>query len=91
VPQTFPSESFLNLVYLELAMCQISSLPPALSTLIPNCRILNLNYNFLSDIEPLKGLTRLRRMSLLGSRVTKYKALASVLATMPELELLDLR
>jgi Leucine-rich repeat (LRR) protein len=72
-------------------MCQISSLPHNLSALIPNCRLLNLNYNFLSDIEPLGGLSRLRRLSLLGSRVSKCKPLAGVLATMPELELFDLR
>ncbi|GAA5883281.1 hypothetical protein JCM3774_001748 [Rhodotorula dairenensis] len=91
LPRSFPSEKFFNLVYLELAMCQLSSLPDNLAAVIPNVRVLNLNHNFLSDLTPLSGLTRCTRLSLVGARISKARHLASVLSAMPELEVVDLR
>lgn len=91
LPRSFPSEKFFNLVYLELAMCQLSSLPDNLAGVVPNVRVLNLNHNFLSDLTPLSGLTRCTRLSLVGARVTKARHLATVLSAMPELEAIDLR
>lgn len=91
VPTSFPSEKFFNLVYLELAMCQITTLPSNLAELIPNVRTLNLNFNFISDLMPLKGLTRVKKLSVLGARLMKCRPLLAVLETMTELESIDLR
>lgn len=91
VPTSFPTEQFFNLVYLELAMCQLTSLPVNLASLIPNVRVLNLNFNFIDDLTPLTGLTRLNKLTVLGARLEKCRPIAKVLASMPELELLDLR
>ncbi|KAJ7465311.1 hypothetical protein FB451DRAFT_1340797 [Mycena latifolia] len=42
----FLSSACYNLVYLELANCRLTALPPGLAALAPNLRALNLNYNF---------------------------------------------
>ncbi|KAG5221203.1 sin component scaffold protein [Salix suchowensis] len=42
---------FYNLLYLEVAGCRLSSLPPTISSLFPNLRVLNLNYNFLDEAD----------------------------------------
>ncbi|CUA67143.1 Septation initiation network scaffold protein cdc11 [Rhizoctonia solani] len=80
-----------NLAYLELAACRLSTLPPDLCRLVPNLRVLNLNYNFLSDARPLAGLMRLRKLTVIGSRLKATKPLLRSLQTMKELEMLDIR
>jgi Leucine-rich repeat (LRR) protein len=91
IPTSFPSEKFFNLVYLELAMCQLTSLPANLASVVPNVRVLNLNFNFLEDLSPLVGLTRLTKLTILGARLSKCRPVVTVLGTMPELESVDLR
>ncbi|KAG9092056.1 hypothetical protein FRC06_000267 [Ceratobasidium sp. 370] len=80
-----------NLIYLELAACRLSALPTDLSRLIPNIRVLNLNYNFLSDVRPLDGLVRLRKLTIIGSRLKATKPLLRSLQSMKEIEMLDFR
>lgn len=58
---------------------------------MPNLRVLNLNYNFLEDTQPLEGLTRLRKLTIIGSRVKTTKQLVRVLRGMVEIEMLDFR
>lgn len=91
IPTSFPSENFYNLVYLELAMCQLTSLPADFAAVIPNVRVLNLNFSFLDDLEPLAGLTRLKKLSVMGARLNKCRPVAAVLGTLSELESVDLR
>ncbi|GAA5943956.1 hypothetical protein JCM10213_009043 [Rhodosporidiobolus nylandii] len=91
LPSSFPSEKFFNLVYLELAMCQLTSLPFNLATVIPNVRVLNLDYNFLDDLAPLSGLTRLSKLSVVGARLAKARPVANVLSSLVELETVDFR
>lgn len=91
IPTSFPSEKFFNLVYLELAMCQLDSLPTHLAQVIPNVRVLNLNFNALSELSPLEGLTRLKKLSVVGARVEKCRGLVRVVGSLKELESLDLR
>lgn len=91
LPSSFPSEKFYNLVYLELAMCQLTSLPDNFASVVPNVRVLTLDYNFVHDLEPLKGMSRLTKLSAVGTRLTKARPVASVLASLTELEAVDLR
>lgn len=91
IPASFPSEKFFNLVYLELAMCGLTSLPSNLAAIIPNVRQLNLNFNFLDDLGPLRGLTRVQKLSVVGARLSKYRPVAEILGTMLEIETVDLR
>jgi Leucine-rich repeat (LRR) protein len=84
-------EPCYNLVYLELAACRLASLPADLVKLVPNLRVLNLNYNFLEDAKPLAGLKRLRKLTIIGSRLKGTKDLVSLLQHMPDIEMLDFR
>ncbi len=76
---------------MELAACRLTSLPQDLAKLIPNVRVLNLNYNFLEDTRPLEGLTRLRKLTIIGSRITAAKQFVRVLKGMLDIEMLDFR
>ncbi|KAL8290415.1 hypothetical protein RQP46_002673 [Phenoliferia psychrophenolica] len=91
IPPSFPSTTFFSLVYLELAMCGLTSLPENLAALVPNVRTLNLNFNFLDSLDQLEGLPRLRKLTVLGARLEKCRPVARVLQSMPELESVDLR
>ncbi|KAG8907834.1 hypothetical protein FRB99_002007 [Tulasnella sp. 403] len=86
------AEPLFGLVYLELAACRLSALPANMSQMVPNVRVLNLNYNFLIDVaKPLGGMTRLRKLSVVGSRLKATKPVVRMLQRMPEMELLDFR
>lgn len=87
----FIEEACYNLVYLEVAACRLTSLPRELARLIPNVRVLNLNYNFLEDVVALEGLTRLKKLTMIGSRLKGTKPLIRVLQRMPDVEMVDLR
>lgn len=91
LPAGFLADACYNLVYLELAGCRLRALPPRLAALVPNVRTLNLNYNFIDDVRPLAGLTRLRRLTLVGSRVPAAKQFVRVLRGMLDVEMLDFR
>ncbi|KAG8927688.1 hypothetical protein FRC02_007914 [Tulasnella sp. 418] len=84
-------EPFYNLVYLELAACKMTSIPSNISQMAPNLRVLNLNYNFITDVRPLAGLARLRKLTIVGSRIKGSKSLIRVLQKTPEMELADFR
>ncbi|KAF9068641.1 hypothetical protein BDP27DRAFT_1327047 [Rhodocollybia butyracea] len=87
----FLNESCYNLVYLELAACRLTTMPEGLASMVPNVRVLNLNYNFLEDAGPLEGLTRLQKLTMIGSRLKGTKAVIRLLQGMPEVEMLDFR
>lgn len=91
LPRSFPSHQYFDIVFLELSACRLVTLPPNFAALVPNCRYLNLSHNFLEDIQQLAGLSRLRRLSVVGSRLEKSKAVLSALTSMSDLEVLDLR
>lgn len=84
-----------NLVYLELAACRLTSLPENFSVLFPNVRVLNLNYNFLESddlTKALGGLTRLRKLTVVGGRMRGTKGILRMLKGMGEnVEMLDFR
>ncbi|KAL5501530.1 NUD1 [Sanghuangporus vaninii] len=89
------TQACYNLVYLELAACRLTSLPAEFSSLLPNIRALNLNYNFLESDEiarSLAGLKRLRKVTIVGNRMTGTKVLMKMLSVMgQDIEMLDLR
>lgn len=87
----FMTEACYNLVYFELAACRLTSLPGNFSSLVPNVRVLNLNYNFLEDVGPLEGLRRMKKLSIIGSRVKGTKGLIRMVQRMGEIEMVDFR
>ena len=91
LPGGFLAEPCYNVVYLELAACRLTVLPANFSQLVPNVRVLNLNYNFLEDTRPLEGLTRLRKLTVIGSRVRSTRMLVRTVRGMGDIEMLDFR
>ncbi|KAJ7505561.1 hypothetical protein B0H11DRAFT_1796409 [Mycena galericulata] len=91
LPAGFLASACYNLVYLELANCRLSVLPPGLAALVPNLRALNLNYNFLEDVRGLEGLGRLRKLSVVGARLKGTKEIIRVVRGLSEVEVLDFR
>lgn len=82
----------LNTRTLELALCGLQSLPADFSATFPNLRTLNLNFNALKDLRPLRGLRRLSSLHLAGNRVSRLRRTLSVLSTLSEiLQTLDMR
>lgn len=86
-----PPRGFLNLQLLDLANCALQHLPDNLGDTLPNLRVLNLNFNGLSDISGLQSVSRLKRLHLVGNRFTDFKPLVNILAGLPWLTELDLR
>jgi len=86
-----PLVDFLNLQYLELANCGIETLPDDFGHVVPNTRVLNLNFNALRDIKPLVGIARLKKLHLAGNRLARLRSTACVLAQFPTMSLADLR
>lgn len=82
---------FLNLVYLELSACQLTHLPEDLAEMAPNLRSLNLDHNLISTLPSLAGMVRLKRLSLVGCRVRRSKALIAAVRGLGELQVLDCR
>ncbi|KAH7346551.1 hypothetical protein BKA65DRAFT_606319 [Rhexocercosporidium sp. MPI-PUGE-AT-0058] len=86
-----PQVDFLNLQYLELANCGIETLPEDFGHMVPNTRILNLNFNALRDIKSLIGIVRLKKLHLAGNRLARLRSTTCVLAQFPTMSLADLR
>ncbi|PSS00577.1 hypothetical protein BD289DRAFT_29323 [Coniella lustricola] len=86
-----PPRDFLNLQLLDLANCGLQHLPGTMGDMMPNLRVLNLNFNGLSDISGLLGIPRLKRLFLAGNRFVAPKPLLKILAEFPWLAEVDLR
>ncbi|KAI5923737.1 hypothetical protein F4810DRAFT_191057 [Camillea tinctor] len=86
-----PRMDFLNLQYLELANCGLQTLSPDLGQLMPNLRVLNLNYNALTDIAALQFIPRLKKLLVAGNRLLSAGPVTDVLAGFPHLARLDFR
>ena len=82
-------------MYLELAGCRLTELPSYFSGLVPNLRVLNLNYNFLETadvVQALSELSRLTKLTVVGGRMTGTSEIIRLLNTIGEnIELLDFR
>jgi hypothetical protein len=60
---------------------------------MPNLRCLNLNYNFLPDLDGLQGMAALRKLMMVGGRLgdTGTKQVLKGLRTLEGLQEVDLR
>lgn len=86
-----PTRDFLNLQLLDLANCGLQCLPDNLGEMLPNLRVLNLNFNGLSDISALVGIPRLKRLHVAGNRLADLKMVVKILAEFPWLVEVDIR
>ncbi|KAI2642029.1 hypothetical protein GGS21DRAFT_500871 [Xylaria nigripes] len=86
-----PQVDFLNLQYLELANCGLQSLAPDIGQLMPNLRMLNINFNAIDDLWPLRFIPRLKKLLAAGNRLADASKIAYSLAEFSHLSRLDLR
>ncbi|CAK7219451.1 Protein nud1 [Sporothrix bragantina] len=86
-----PPVDFLNLQLLELANCGLTSLPAKLGRAVPNLRKVNLNFNALTNLKPLSGISRLKKVLAAGNRLARAYAVIETLATFVHLTEVDLR
>ncbi|KAL9113785.1 MAG: hypothetical protein Q9227_002230 [Pyrenula ochraceoflavens] len=85
------SQPLLNLQFLELASCGLADLPREFGHIIPNCRVLNLNFNAVKDLTPLRGIRRLNKLLVAGNRISRMRRTGMVLAGFSALTKVDLR
>ncbi|KAF4984530.1 hypothetical protein FZEAL_306 [Fusarium zealandicum] len=86
-----PTVDFLNLQLLELANCGIQSLPANLGQLMPNLRTLNINFNAICNLEPLRFIPRLKKLLVAGNRLADSTVVTELLMEFPHLGQLDVR
>jgi Leucine-rich repeat (LRR) protein len=86
-----PRQPLFSLRYLELASCGISSLPAGFGSKIPNCRVLNMNFNALGCISRLQGMLHLNKLLLAGNRLERLRRSCLALSKHPALTKVDLR
>ncbi len=88
----FPcTTQFLNLQVLELAGTGLQALPTNFGSLAPNLRDLNLNFNALKSLRPLRGITKLKQLMVAGNRLARLRKTLLVIETFKYLQQLDLR
>ncbi|WVQ62215.1 uncharacterized protein L199_000354 [Kwoniella botswanensis] len=89
-----PSSPLYALVYLEIAACQLTEWPN-FSKLLPNLKVLNMNYNYLKNLNGVKGLRGLRKLTLVGGRLgseeSNNKGILEGLKGLDSLEEVDFR
>ncbi|KAL8798865.1 MAG: hypothetical protein Q9182_006321 [Xanthomendoza sp. 2 TL-2023] len=87
-----PSDHMLDLRHLELASTGLQSLSDDFGIKCSNLRVLNLNFNALTELRPLLGLVKLETLQLAGNRISRLRRTASVLDRIGhELTEIDLR
>lgn len=86
-----PTVDFLNLQLLEVANCGLQALPENLGQLMPNLRSLNLSFNAIGDLAPLRFIPRLKKLQVAGNRLADSTAVTELLTDFPHLTQLDLR
>lgn len=94
----FPPRPLYSLVYLEAAACKMSQWPRDFASNAPHLKMLNLNYNYFTDLNGVKGMNNLRKLTLVGGRLGGEEAgkrdggdVMAGLRGLQNLEELDLR
>lgn len=87
------STMFSNLVYLEMAACQLETLPSHLASWFPMLHQLNLDHNLLSLLPSgcFSGFSQLKRVSLMGCRIKSTRSLVEAFEGCHALSVLDTR
>ncbi|KIW94135.1 uncharacterized protein Z519_05451 [Cladophialophora bantiana CBS 173.52] len=86
-----PSSPQNNLRELEIAACGISELPERFGLFFPNCRHLNVNFNAIKNVDPLRKLVHLNTLLLAKNRVQKMRRTCLIMSRLPSLKHIDLR
>lgn len=86
-----PRVDFLNLQLLEMANCGLRFLPEKMGQLMPNLRTLNVNFNAIADVSPLRFIPRMKKLLVAGNRLTDSTSVTQLLIDFPHLTRLDTR
>lgn len=79
-PRTLsPSLPLRSVQLLDIASCALPGLPEDFATNFPNVKVLNLNFNALTDAGGIVGMKCLGRLTLVGNRFTRLRRLCQVL------------
>lgn len=83
---------FKNLNKLVLIAMDLSKIPPSFANMFPNVRLLNLNFNRLTDISGLSELQNLKKLYLVSNEIPRVKVIRSGLTGARKvLKVLDVR
>ena len=80
-----------DMVYLELAGCQLDQVSTELQLQTPALRSLNLDHNWLSTIPSLAHWHRLKRLSLVACRISTLECIVQGIRGLSELCVVDTR
>lgn len=86
-----PKQPNFTLRCLEIASCGLQALPQGFGDCFPNMRVLNLNFNALSDLSPLQGSIKLKQLLLAKNRIKKMRRTCLTLSRLPALQKIDMR
>ncbi|QGA14410.1 hypothetical protein EYB26_002063 [Talaromyces marneffei] len=75
-----PSVPMLGLQLLDIASCGIRVLPGHFGKDFPNLRVLNLNFNSVSDLGSIADMRGLSRLTAAGNRISRLRMLCQVVA-----------
>ena len=80
-----------DLVYLELAGCQLTHMAAQWQQRTPALRSLNLDHNMLTSVPSLHAWHRLKRLSVVGNRLVALEDVVQSVRGLTELCVLDVR
>ncbi|KAK5947586.1 Protein nud1 [Knufia obscura] len=86
-----PQQPNFTLRCLEIASCGLDSLPVGFGDHFPNLRVLNMNFNALSELAPLQGCVKLRSLYLAKNRIRKMRRTCLTLSRLQALKRVDVR
>lgn len=75
-----PSEPLLQLQLLDVASCTLDALPQEFASSFPNLKVLNVNFNSISELEPLVGMNCLSRLSIVSNRLGRMRRICQILS-----------
>jgi protein NUD1 len=74
-----PTQCVASLQLLDVAACGIMALPDTFGGRFPHVRVLNLNFNALTDLGALAGMHGLTRLTAVGNRIARLRKLCHLL------------
>lgn len=77
-----PSSPLLRLQLLDIAACTLESLPSDFASSFPNLKVLNMNFNSVTELEPLVGMNCLARLMMVGNRLARMRRICQILSRM---------
>ncbi|PKY03363.1 hypothetical protein P168DRAFT_238753 [Aspergillus campestris IBT 28561] len=75
-----PSVPLSSLQLLDIASCNIQTLPLDFALNFPNLKVLNLNFNSLASVAELVGLNCLARLTVAGNCIARLRKFCQVLS-----------